>query len=232
MNSLAFIAAIAMSQVPDQTAHPIKMQLKLPIGTVIKSTLKMTFSDPKEEFEMITIDRFESKVIGFGPDEVSIEHKIYPIYLKMDGLERNTPNAEPAVVTDIRNRAGCLRKYEGTVVDEQANLMIARFWTVPLPSKYPNIGSDWIFSDQREMPYEFSGKVRQELDDRIILDIKHKGLNDDQLLMTGTATLKSSTGWPLRIDLKGNGCLVPGGEGERIQLHFEWETKEVIIPKS
>jgi len=232
MTSLILIAALVMNQGADAPKKPETMQLRMPLGTIIKSELKLIFSDPAEDFMMTTIDHFESKVIAIGPDEISFEHKVSPVYIKMDGLEKSTPDAEPSIVNETRNRVGCLKKYEGTIVDEQANLMIARLWTVPLPNKYPNIGSDWVFTDQRFIPYEFKGVSRQELENKLILDVSYKGLDGDPLDMRGTAAIQVSSGWPMRIDLKGKGCLVPGGEGERVSLTLEWVTKEVIIPKS
>lgn len=209
---------------------PQRIELKLPSGTVIESKLTMTFTDKEADLVLTTKDELKSTV-EFQDGLFAFNHQITPTYLKMGDYERPMGDSKPAEVKETRTKSGSMKRYEGTVVDPVANTMIARFWTVPLPSVKPIIGNEWSFMDHREfLPYSFKGLVTKEVGDRLEVEVQFAGGAGDPMTAKGLAILDRKLGIPMRIQLQVEKGLVPGGEGERVHIDYLFETVNVKLP--
>lgn len=209
------------------------LTLTLPVGTKITAELELVFEDKADEFTMTTRDSFVTVVEKLEGEHYTLQHKITPTYLKIDDLERKSDNMGAADVTEKRTRFGVVTELDGTLADPNANLLIAQLWSIPLPRSAPKVGSDWTFEDNRQPhPFRFTGLVKYELEGRIVFDTSVQGLFSNTLKAKGTAVLDLATGWPMRIELKAQNALVPGGERERMNLALRYETTSIEKPKS
>lgn len=212
-----------------QSEKPI--QLTLPLGTRVASTLEMKFVDKSDDFEMTTKDKYVSTVTKVDRNIIQFEHKVTPVSLTMDGFERPIDNPEAATFTETRNRSGAQTEFESGVIDPLGYRMIARLLSVPLPREKANIGSTWTFQDNRDpMPYRFSGLVKLQTENILEIEVKLSYDQGNPFKSVGLAVVDLKTGWPKRVNATAKGCLIPGGEDNRVDLTLTWETQEVKMP--
>lgn len=211
---------------------PEPIQLNLPVGTVIESTLKLEYTEPDSGFRMVTEDQFRSTVKAITSEEVTFEQQITPVSLTMDDFVRPMGNPKPSIATEIRTRKGALKSFDGLDDDPETNLEQARLRSIPLPRLAPNVGSDWEFVDNREpIPFRFNGQVMLEAPTQIEVSAKITPRRQpDPFEATGRVLLDLKTGWPKRIQWTVKHARSPGDEGERMNLKYTWETQEIKIP--
>lgn len=213
-----------------QDAARREMSLKLKVGSVITSELQLQFENKEDEFLLIQKQSWVTTVVKMEAQFYELEHKVRTFYESMDGVERPAYSPDATLLTESRTVRGIIRRFEGSDVDPVAQLWLARFRTVPLPSLPPALGDSWEFSDLRELAYKFTGTPTQFLDGKSVVKFSFAGENSPQKA-NGTATLDLATGWPMRVEADFVGTQIPGGEGERYSGKLTWVTQSIVPPK-
>lgn len=181
-----------------------------------------TFGSRDDDLEFVQTDSFSGQVTGIDPSTARSTWiwRFRPVSQRLDGqLIQSSANAPPFEFTEVRSRTGAQFRFSTALDEDQGQEVVSRFYTVPLPSKPIGLGDTWDFSDSRDMPYTFRGRVVGFEGGRYQVRTFFQSTQSPKFTANGTAWI-GKNGLPSRIELSTSSIRIPGSEGQMATLNL------------
>lgn len=227
MASTTLITLLAMSGL---SAPTVPERLDLREGQVFEATIERRFSIPADELELIQIDRMITTVaeVNRAEGQIRLRHRLIPVSQSLDGFEQRFPEDSGGLEqTEVRTLTGFQFRFLTNMESGDEFMRLSRLLTVPLPKDVAQ-GELWSISDRRFLPYIFRGRILDTSASTANLRVSYQSLDDEAKWQAhGTVSLDLKTGWPMKVQVRGEGFPIPGGEGIPAAVQIKYEVVRV-----
>lgn len=178
--------------------------------------VRLTYSQPDDDFEMTYVDRWNWTVgLVDAEGNVFFRRQRQNLETLMNG--QKLPGGDSGWISLTLTKRGALKQFEETAVDPEVEHRLARVLAISLPE------NDQVANWTRKYPAATEGKIpamevsfTRDKGRDLTYTVTEVG-GKHPMTGKGKATLDAN-GTPLRLELKLKNALIPGGDGEPAEL--------------
>jgi hypothetical protein len=211
-------------------------------GDVIVYERRQVFTDPKDGFVMDLTDRMTVRVTQRDTaGRFGYSVRIQPVRTVIDGVARSFgPEEQGTAFTETRDGAGALLSRSDAPLSPEFHHRLANVVTVPAPQGADGAvaGRTWTADLSREDWPKVRSRVTVERvepairPERARVRVENRETDVDRpLVASGRAVMRLDTGWLVELDLRVSNAIIPGGDGEPVDLVYRLRALEVrLVP--